>query len=138
MGNKIIASKWLVFGLILPAYSLAQDTHKPLMGLSVKPEEPTYIDRSLQLTTNWESNRPLPGAAKLFTSPARIHLDLKPVSNTRAPRQIPFAVLYRLPRSRPFTTGNSFRYRYRHSNQPATHGAPINDAAVLIRPASME
>jgi hypothetical protein len=142
MGNKTTSLKWLIFGLILPAYSLAQDTHKPLMGLPGTPSETTYsaylpsIDRSPQLTTNWESHRPLPGASNLLASNARIHLDLEPVSNTQALQRIPFYLTapYWVPRSRPFTTSNSDRY----SNQPATHGALIDDIAVLIRSASTE
>jgi hypothetical protein len=142
MGNKTTALKWLVFGLILPAYSLAQGTHSPLMGLPVNPSETTYsaylpsIDRSPHLATDWESNRLLPGASNLFTNTARIHLDLEPVSNTQALQRIPFYLTapYWLPRSRPFTNSNSDRY----SNQPATHGALIDDIAILIRSASTE
>ncbi|RDS85981.1 hypothetical protein [Dyella psychrodurans] len=138
MKNKVIATAWFVFGLALSSQIGAQNVATPLPKLAGMPvlsitgTSGAWGTNPVQ-ANDWKSSSPIPGSADRFTGPANIHLALTPVSTTEAFHRIPFYVTapYWLPRSRPFKSNND-----PNNEQPATHGALINDIATLVRSTS--
>lgn len=158
MGSKISVEKLFVVGLVLPACALAQEP-SPLANVQSRTTEGIYsaylpklmaepslsaagTNTSFTLITkqaqanNWKNDRLLPGTPYPFTSTTNIHLTLTPAFNAQALSRIPFYITapYWLPHSRPFPANDNPQ----QVNQPATHGAVINDIATLIRSASTE
>jgi hypothetical protein len=140
MGSKVIASTWLVVGLVLSSQVAAQDvaapspklTGMPALSIAGAGTAVTWGANPVQ-ANDWKSSAPIPDSSDRFTAPSNIHLNLMPVSNTSAIHRLPFYLTapYWLPRSRPFKASND-----PNSEQPAPLGALINDVATLVRSTS--